>query len=329
MEMTKNKALISIIIPVYKVEEYLDECVKSIINQTYKNLEIILVDDGSPDRCPQMCDEWAKKDSRIRVIHKQNGGLSSARNAGLDIATGEYIGFVDSDDYIDHQMFEKLMNGFNYDGNIGVVSCSVKKDIDNVISDFMPKWNIVSPFVISANSLAKELLSCSHNFTVWSKLYDARILKGVRFQTGKLNEDSLFMFDLSKRIEKEGVSLLEIPYKGYYYRQRADSICSNTKRPLDLDTINNYHEMLDYYKACHNDEMSDVIEKYIILRCIRFVDMLAKTPSWKEYENEIKSHISDLKIKRAYSFYGIKMATKLIFIKVFPRLYSYYYHHRN
>ena len=99
--MTKKlNSLVSVIVPIYKVEDYLDECVKSIVDQTYKNIEIILVDDGSPDHCPQKCDKWAKKDLRIRVVHKQNGGLSSARNAGLDVAKGEYIAFVDSDDFI-------------------------------------------------------------------------------------------------------------------------------------------------------------------------------------------------------------------------------------
>ena len=92
--------LISVIVPVYQVEEYLDRCVQSIVDQTYTNLEIILVDDGSPDRCPQMCDEWAKRDSRIRVIHKENGGLSDARNAGMQAASGTYIAFVDSDDWV-------------------------------------------------------------------------------------------------------------------------------------------------------------------------------------------------------------------------------------
>ncbi len=95
-----NEPLISVIVPVYKVEKYFDECVESIVNQTYRNLEIILIDDGSPDNCPQMCDDWTKRDARIRVIHKENGGLSSARNAGLDVCKGEYIAFVDSDDFI-------------------------------------------------------------------------------------------------------------------------------------------------------------------------------------------------------------------------------------
>ncbi|MDI1303790.1 MAG: glycosyltransferase, partial [bacterium] len=98
--MKNYNELISIIIPIYGVEKYIDKCILSVINQTYKNLEIILVDDGSPDNCPAICDQYAKKDSRIRVIHKINGGLSSARNSGIDIATGKYITFVDSDDSI-------------------------------------------------------------------------------------------------------------------------------------------------------------------------------------------------------------------------------------
>ena len=95
-----QQGLISVVLPVYHTERYLDRCVTSVVNQTYSNLEIILVDDGSPDRCPQMCDEWAKKDSRIRVVHKQNAGLGMARNSGIEAATGEYICFFDSDDYV-------------------------------------------------------------------------------------------------------------------------------------------------------------------------------------------------------------------------------------
>ena len=102
--------LISVIVPVYKVEPYLDKCVRSIVEQTYQNLEIILVDDGSPDNCGAICDAWAEKDSRIKVIHKENGGLSDARNAGMDVATGQWIAFVDSDDWIAEEMYESLLN---------------------------------------------------------------------------------------------------------------------------------------------------------------------------------------------------------------------------
>lgn len=110
---------ISVIVPVYKVENFLDRCVESIVGQTYENLEIILVDDGSPDNCPSMCDKWAEKDRRIKVIHKENGGVSSARNAALDIVSGDYIGFVDSDDWIDPGMYEFLYeNSQKYDADL-------------------------------------------------------------------------------------------------------------------------------------------------------------------------------------------------------------------
>ena len=107
--MEGNQSLISVIVPVYKVEQYLDKCVESIVNQTYRNLEIILVDDGSPDNCPAMCDGWAKRDYRIKVIHKANGGLSDARNAGIEVAQGEYICFVDSDDYLESNYLKELI----------------------------------------------------------------------------------------------------------------------------------------------------------------------------------------------------------------------------
>ena len=100
---------ISVIIPIYKAEKFLDKCIGSVVGQTYENLEIILVDDGSPDNCPAICDSWAEKDRRIKVVHKENGGLSSARNAGLDVVTGEYFGFIDSDDWIEKDFFEFLI----------------------------------------------------------------------------------------------------------------------------------------------------------------------------------------------------------------------------
>lgn len=115
---------VSIIVPVYKVEPYLKRCVDSLTNQTLRDIEIILVDDGSPDNCPQMCDEFAKEDCRIKVIHKQNGGLSSARNAGIQVASGDYLGYIDSDDFAEHDMFEKLYN------------CAVSNSVDFVMADY-------------------------------------------------------------------------------------------------------------------------------------------------------------------------------------------------
>ena len=121
--------LITVIIPVYKVEEYLEKCVQAVCRQTYKNLEILLVDDGSPDRCPEMCDAFALQDDRIRVIHKKNGGLSSARNAALDVARGEYIAFVDSDDTVEADMIESLYRGIQkYNCEIAICNHYVEEN---------------------------------------------------------------------------------------------------------------------------------------------------------------------------------------------------------
>ena len=133
----KEKPLISVIVPIYKVEKYLNKCVKSIINQTYKNLEIILVDDGSPDNCGKICDKLAERDDRIRIIHKKNGGLSSARNAGIEIANGEYIGFVDSDDYIDNDMFETLYNNIkDNNADLSIIGYQIETIDNKVIKYF-------------------------------------------------------------------------------------------------------------------------------------------------------------------------------------------------
>ena len=131
--------LISVIVPIYKVEEYLYKCVKSILAQTYTNLEIILVDDGSPDNCPAICDEFAAKDSRVTVVHKKNGGVSSARNVGLDTATGEYIGFVDGDDYIEPTMYETLYK-YIVDNNtdVSVINCRIVDELGNHVPSSSP-----------------------------------------------------------------------------------------------------------------------------------------------------------------------------------------------
>ncbi|MBR4998296.1 MAG: glycosyltransferase, partial [Clostridia bacterium] len=127
------KEKVSIIIPIYKVEEFLDNCVESVINQTYKNLEIILVDDGSPDNCPKKCDEWAKKDNRIKVIHKENGGVSSARNMALDIMSGDYVCFVDADDALNPQYVEILLKTSKQnDADVAICSWQKTKDLNFV-----------------------------------------------------------------------------------------------------------------------------------------------------------------------------------------------------
>lgn len=166
---------ISVIVPIYGVEKYLKQCVDSIIAQTYKNLEIILVDDGSPDKCPEICDEYAAQDKRVRVIHKKNGGLGSAYNAGIDAASGKYIGFVESDDYIAPNMYEKLYNHLTqHNADVCFGSWYYHTDQKNT-----------PDIEIAQNTDRNSLFSITqHQYlmtvhpSLWGKLYRASVLKG-------------------------------------------------------------------------------------------------------------------------------------------------------
>lgn len=196
---------ISVIVPVYNVEPYIRQCVDSIINQTYKNLEIILVDDGSPDNCGKICDEYATKDSRIKVLHIENGGPAIARNAGLDIATGKYIGYIDSDDYIEPDMYETLHNAM-IKTDAGLVICNWFEGTEN-------NWvkNTVYPEkeIITSNEAFEIFYSSMY---VWNKLYRKDVVKNLRF-VETYAQDVLYTFTTFTRIEKV-VCLQE--YKCYY-----------------------------------------------------------------------------------------------------------------
>lgn len=150
-----ERPLISVIVPIYGVEKYLEQCLDSIINQTYRNLEIILIDDGSPDRCGEICDRYASRDSRIKVIHQSNQGLSAARNAGMDMATGEYISFIDSDDYIDPHFYEKMEQGFQDYPEAPIIICLPYQDKDGQITYLNPDWHIKQPVFHSSLTFAR------------------------------------------------------------------------------------------------------------------------------------------------------------------------------
>ena len=163
--------LISVIIPVFKVEDYIDECIISVINQSYKQLEIILVDDGSPDKCPELCDSWATKDNRIKVVHKCNGGLSSARNAGLDIARGDYISFVDSDDYIAPDMILNLYKCI-IQNKTDISACKIYSVTGNIIVEYDKSGNAIKDKsnVLRAFDYLRLYLGGNIENASWNKL---------------------------------------------------------------------------------------------------------------------------------------------------------------
>ncbi len=238
--MPQEQPLISVIVPVYKVEAYLDPCVESIVNQTYRNLEIILVDDGSPDRCPEMCDAWAAKDSRIKVVHKKNGGASDARNAGLDVFLGDYVTFVDADDLVASDMVEVLFKGC-VDNGADVSMCALQNFSEN------------APCLDGRNSSAEKILSgefvCTQFFCCYgpnpvSKLFKRSVVKESRFILGrKMGEDAAFTYPILYAQER----ICFVQRYMYFYRSNPSS-ATGTYSLNQLDELKTLQEMLSFYE---------------------------------------------------------------------------------
>lgn len=237
---------ISVIVPIYNVEKYLPRCIDSILNQTYKNLEIILVDDESPDACGSICDDYASKDERIKVIHQKNRGLSGARNAGIDIAQGEYIAFVDSDDYIEPTMYETLYHDIKKH-NAGISICNryyefedgrrvERYKLDNEVKVYSGKDAIVE-----MNNFS------SFDMSAWDKLYKRALFEEIRFPEGKLSEDFFIMYKL---LDNAKVVTFN-PQKLYIYVQRTNSISRNKK--INWDFIEASKEQMDYVCSKYPD----------------------------------------------------------------------------
>ncbi len=216
-----DRPLISIIVPVYKAEAYLKQCVDSIRNQTYRNLEIILVDDGSPDACGAMCDAFAKEDERIRVIHKENGGQSSARNRALDVMRGEYVGFVDSDDWIELDMFETLyQNMVTYGAQISACGCRLE-NADGTVRYFNPAYPAVveTKRFTKQEALANSITNRIFTFSLCDKLFHRSIFDDLRMSEGKIYEDQEIIPECIERAN----TLVYTTQPYYNYRRTEES----------------------------------------------------------------------------------------------------------
>ena len=228
----KHSDKISIIVPVYKVEPYLRRCIKSLLAQTHENVEIILVDDGSPDNCGQICDGFAEEDSRIIVIHKENGGLCSARNAALQVATGDYIGFVDSDDWIAEDMYEYLLSGLRlHDADIAC--CKYFRVTPEGRHVFTNKENN-QPTIFDADAAIKDVVTKWNIRTLFcNKLFKRELFKGFIFPEGVVYESTLTMHRLLTSIEK----LVMLPEPKYYYLIRSDSVVNTATVSNQIDCV--------------------------------------------------------------------------------------------
>lgn len=247
---------VSIIVPIYNVENYLDRCMQSLLNQTLKDIEIIMVDDGSPDNCPRLCDEYAKKDSRIKVVHKENAGLGYARNTGLDVATGEYVAFVDSDDYVSIDMYKTLYN-YASDKNIDVIYCGFRKEFNinhyldisecKTYEEYIGESikSIIPDFVASPPYEKKEYV---HDMSVWHSIYRREIIisNRIRFMSERdyVSEDIPFQIDFLTCCKK----IAFIPNILYYYCYNQGSLTKSFSISKFEKTKALYHLLLDKTK---------------------------------------------------------------------------------
>lgn len=229
-------ALLSIIVPVYKVEQYLPKCIESILNQSFKDFELILVDDGSPDDSGKICDNYAKQDNRIRVMHKENGGLSSARNAGLDIAQGEYIGFVDSDDWIHEEMYQ-LLYTLAKKRNADIVQCEFKEVFKEVFEEQVEAEEIKKSLIQEFMPLEamRRIYTTYGTLTIimCNKLYRRKVFEKNRFEVGRIYEDEFIIHKVLNAANK----VVHIGKALYYYRQTNNSITRDKFNMRKMDYI--------------------------------------------------------------------------------------------
>ncbi len=285
------RPLISVIVPIYKVEAYLERAVDSVLCQTYENLEIILVDDGSPDNCPQICDEYTKRDTRIRVIHKQNGGLSDARNAGIAMAQGEYVAFLDSDDYIARQFIDKLYNAcVKYDSDIAICQYEISNERGNIfefgshdLSEIeKTDLTIINKDVIKISEKMqiqtfskRELLFQMYEeyhprntdfIVTWNKLYKRKLWNNICFPKNRIHEDEATTY----KIYDKCTSGAYIQEKLYVYYQADDSITRQHFGAGRMDWFTALKERIEFFTKMEDKQLALQSYKAFADASIRF-----------------------------------------------------------
>ena len=239
MTEQKKSPEISIIVPVYKVEKYLNECIDSILAQTFTDFELILVDDGSPDNCPALCDAAAKKDSRVRVIHQQNKGLSGARNAGIDVARGNWLGFVDSDDMIDPTFCEKMLYAAVQAGAEMAV-CNILRMKENKALDSYQE-HCLKDEVLSREEIVHRI-QLSPFYMVMTRLCRREVFEKIRFPEGKNYEDAFTAPEILERVNKAACVAEPL----YQYRLRSGSIMHAAVTLKNLEEVRANYELFQY-----------------------------------------------------------------------------------
>lgn len=315
--MNDNEDLISVIVPVYKVEKYLDRCVKSILNQVYTNFEIILVDDESPDNCPKMCDDYAARYDNIVAIHLKNSGIgvSGARNAGVETAKGKYVTFIDSDDFAHDELLSVLKKAIDSVPQVQMSMCSYKRAFD--LPKELDPVNYTGVELINDMKAMDMLITDQTRSAVWGKLYARDLFDGIKFPVGRHNEDMFVMpliFQKAKRITV-------VPQELYFYFQDSESLCRSTFNYNMLDMIEaiaqwKQHITLNYpalIEKVNSHYYSSVINssQYLVKKKDDF-----GISKLKSFEKEIVANYKSI-IKSKYTTLNNKIKTILFKLGLF------------
>ena len=312
--------LISVIVPVYNVEKYISRCIESIMKQTYKNIEIILIDDGSTDNSGKICDEYSLKDDRINVIHKKNGGLSDARNTGLDIAKGKYISLIDSDDFVSKFFIETLYNTCKNE-NCEIAICEYERVYEEKeeISD-LENDNKVE--IYNSKQMLQKIYSKDYLITTvaWNKLYKAEILKNIRYPVGKLHEDEAITYKILYGVNKVAI----IRKKLYYYYYDINSIMNKKYNLKRLDILDALKERMIFFKEKNEIELFELSSKQYTLALINcYVLCRRNIENSEDLQKKLLKQFRD-NSRDVIKYKNIKLKTKLviIFASIFPKLYG-------
>lgn len=321
---------ISVIIPVYKVEKYLNRCVDSVINQTYKDLEIILVDDGSPDECPKICDEYAAKDSRIKVLHKPNGGVSSARNAGLDIASGDYITFVDADDYIEICAYEKMIKRAE-DKDVDVLLCDCVKDYGektelyshNIRSGYYNRNDLESEYF--KHLIMMENVEYPATISNWLLLFKRSLLNAeqkIKYVEGvRFSEDLLFGAELMYHAN----SFYYMKGEAYYrYAINPDSATHSFKKDKWNDYLKLYHEAKSYFLPNEKYDFAHQIDLMLLFFIYNVIgDVKNSDLAKNEKKRIIKAVLTSTESKTVFKNIKIHKLPITFKLKILTYLYKF------
>lgn len=319
--------MISVIVPVYNVEKYLEKCIKSIAGQTYSNLEILLIDDGSTDNSGALCDEYAKNDSRIRVIHKENGGLSDARNTGIVHSTGDYLVFVDSDDYVHSEFIEKLYNAMKKsDSDMSICNFSRVFDHDKINDNEV----CVDEVITSRQAIQKLFEKGSVYFIVaWNKLYKRKLFENVKFPVGRINEDEFVAHRLLGQCKK--IACIQDSF--YYYLQRSGSIMGNLKKSNFDYCLNRADFMLDRMHYLKSLQMDYYAAKAYLETIYMYLAVFEKENSKNKNESVFKrKKMLKKEIRKNIGIsncLGFKQKVKIFMIFISPKVYNICRHIRS